>query len=156
MRRRLTTILVTMLLAAGAILAAGSPASAISCSGNNCSGKNPDSTGCSTASAYTQTTANAGYGDWNLELRRSNQCDSYWARVTGYHQVAYVGATISVDRRYNYNGYMTYQSVHVDHGQALAYTNMWGRLARLQRPRLPLLRPGPRHGVHGLVQLSLH
>ncbi|GID93909.1 hypothetical protein Adi01nite_33210 [Amorphoplanes digitatis] len=129
MRRRLTTILVTMLLAAGAILAAGSPASAISCSGNNCSGKNPDSTGCSTASAYTQTTANAGYGDWNLELRRSNQCDSYWARVTGYHQVAYVGATISVDRRYNYNGYMTYQSVHVDHGQALAYTNMWGRLA---------------------------
>ncbi|MET7818283.1 DUF2690 domain-containing protein [Micromonospora zamorensis] len=129
MRRRLTTILVTMLLAAGAVLAGGSPASAASCSGNNCSGMNPNSTGCSTASAYTQATANAGYGDWNLELRRSSQCNSYWARVTGYHHVGYVGATISVDRRYDYNGYTAYQSVHVDHGQALAYTNMWGRVS---------------------------
>jgi len=127
--RRLLATLAPIALAVGAVLFAGSPAQAASCSGVGCNGLNPDSTGCSVSSASTALTVNAGYGDWNLELRKSAGCNTYWARVRNYHHVGYVGATFSVDRRYNYNGWTLYQSTHVDHGQALAYTNMWGRIS---------------------------
>lgn len=130
--RRLITTLATVALVAAAGLTGAAPASAATCSGSTCSSKNPDSTGCSTAGASTVATADLGYADWKLEMRYSSTCKAYWARVKNYHHVGYVGATISVDRYNPYIGKIDYQSKHVDHGQALAYTNMWGQFTNFK------------------------
>ena len=125
--RRLTSVLASLTLATGALFSAGSPAQAATCATYGCDGKNPETTGCSTSSVSSPLTVSAGYGDWYLELRRSSGCGAYWARVRNYHHVTYESATISVDRRANHNGATGYQTKQVFHGQAVAYTNMWGR-----------------------------
>lgn len=62
-----------------------SSASAVSCSGNSCTGKDPETTGCA-ADATTVSTFTAHYGnnfglDPYLELRQSNRCKTRWVRV---------------------------------------------------------------------------
>jgi hypothetical protein len=58
-----------------------SSASAVSCYGDYCSGKNPNSTGCAN-DAYTVTSFN--YATASLQLRWSPTCRTNWARLVVY------------------------------------------------------------------------
>lgn len=124
--RRLMTTLATAALVVAAGLTGASPASAATCSGTTCNGKNPSTTGCSASGTSTVATADLGY-DWKLEMRYSSICKTYWARVTGYHHVADVGANISVDRSNPYISKIDYHTAHLDRSHTTAFTNMWGQ-----------------------------
>lgn len=75
-------------LAAGVLVPAAtgsvSPASAVTCWGDYCSGKDPEASGCS-ADAYTVVSARIPSTYAYVELRWSPTCKTNWARVgSGY------------------------------------------------------------------------
>lgn len=60
---------------------APSPAAAVTCFGDNCSGKDPQSTGCSAdaQTIFTQSVYGTGGASW-VEIRWSPTCKTNWAR----------------------------------------------------------------------------
>ena len=65
---------------------------AATCSGTGCDGLNPNTTGCdATAQNVHSTTSNGA----RIELRRSSECSTYWARTTNVSGVSkYANATL--------------------------------------------------------------
>jgi hypothetical protein len=59
------------------------PAQAAACTYNGCSGKDPQTTGCS-SDARNLSTMNTDYGDY-VELRYSPSCGAVWVRLTTIH-----------------------------------------------------------------------
>lgn len=68
-------------LAIALIMAVAAPASAASCYGDYCSGRDPQATGCS-ADAYTVAHSRIPGTSANVELRWSPSCKTNWARTT--------------------------------------------------------------------------
>jgi Protein of unknown function (DUF2690) len=84
MRRRATVVFVALSLSATMVAAAtASPAGAASCSGDSCSGRDPQASGCS-SDAYTAYSTNLGSAQ--LQLRWSPSCQTNWARLIVYPQ----------------------------------------------------------------------
>ena len=81
MLRKLTMLMTTVALIFGGALATASPASAVTCYGDYCSGKQPDQTGCA-AGAVTVDAVDFRGG--RLELRWSPTCKTNWARLQVY------------------------------------------------------------------------
>jgi hypothetical protein len=75
-------VLVPLVALMGFFIVAPTPAFAVGCSGDYCSGQDPLSTGCS-ADAYTVHTASVygTYGARTVEIRWSPTCKTNWARV---------------------------------------------------------------------------
>jgi len=59
---------------------ASSPAYAVGCRGDSCTGQSPTTMGCS-ADARTIDDITAG-GSWRVEMRKSDACNAVWTRVT--------------------------------------------------------------------------
>jgi hypothetical protein len=79
LRSLLVRVGVVLLLATGGLVVWGQPSMAATCSGSTCSGKNPQTAGCSPSGVTKlsktwdeQTTA---------EIRYSSTCKAWWARV---------------------------------------------------------------------------
>ena len=68
-------------MASALAMAAPAPASAVSCWGDWCSGRDPVATGCS-ADAYTVAHVQLPAVIQRLELRWSPRCKTNWARLT--------------------------------------------------------------------------
>jgi hypothetical protein len=79
--RRLTAVAATVALVAGSVLLGVAPAHAVSCSGDACSGVDPQSSGCASG-AYTATSTSFSGG--LLEVRYSPTCKTNWSRLTLY------------------------------------------------------------------------
>lgn len=77
----LTRLLAVVALVAGGV-AVATPAQAVTCYGDACSGRDPQATGCA-AGAYTATSW--GNGSFLLETRYSPACKTNWARLTMYN-----------------------------------------------------------------------
>lgn len=76
---------VMLIISSGVVnLVAAAPASAVSCYGDYCSGKDPMATGCAN-DAYTVTSV-VQPGAGALEVRWSPTCKTNWARLTIYPQ----------------------------------------------------------------------
>lgn len=76
----LTRLLAVFALVLGGV-AVAAPAHAVTCSGDACSGQDPQSSGCA-ADAYTATSW--GNSLFLLETRYSPTCKTNWARITVY------------------------------------------------------------------------
>jgi len=77
LRIMLAMLLSVFSISAANILAAPQ-ANAVTCSGDNCTGKDPDATGCS---ADAITTAVYNHSRFQLQTRWSPTCKTNWARV---------------------------------------------------------------------------
>lgn len=83
MRKMLSLLIAAMSLAAFALVGAPTAAQAATCYGDYCSGRDPESTGCS-ADAYTTALARIAGTYSYVELRWSPSCKTNWARVSWY------------------------------------------------------------------------
>lgn len=75
----LATAGAVFMVAAGATLLGVTPAAAATCSQASCTGKDPETTGCSSADTYTSEWVGLSTGA-GLELRHSKGCHVWWAR----------------------------------------------------------------------------
>jgi hypothetical protein len=84
-KRKLTNTVAVLVLAvgffAGVSLTSAPIASAVTCYGDYCSGRDPNATGCG-SDAYTVTAKN--YAEASLQLRWSPTCKTNWARLVVY------------------------------------------------------------------------
>ncbi|MDT5040601.1 MAG: hypothetical protein QOE51_1586 [Actinoplanes sp.] len=72
-------IVTVLALVTGGVLVAAQPSLAASCSGSACTGKNPSSTGCSTAGASVKKEVSSP--NYTYQLRYSSTCKAFWART---------------------------------------------------------------------------
>lgn len=79
--KRLASVLLTSVLVGVLTIIAMPRANAVTCYGDYCSGKDPQTSGCS-AGAYT--VASKAFQNGILEIRWSPTCKTNWARVTVY------------------------------------------------------------------------
>lgn len=105
LRKRLrTSVLASLVLVAGMVLAPTATAEAPSCYGNSCDGRNPASTNClDDAKTIYQWEAKTDVGEalGNLELRYSPKCHSNWARFSRYNGIgSQVGDALAGARAY--------------------------------------------------------
>ncbi|GIG87780.1 DUF2690 domain-containing protein [Plantactinospora endophytica] len=123
-----------MLATAGVVVvAAPSPAvAAPSCSGSNCTNRNPDTNGCAPDG---RTVAEAWYSmnSVRLELRRSTACNALWARMTQtVTGTQFRIQSLRIERQENFNDGDGYQPTHTFykpfsgeyHQQIQVWTNM--------------------------------
>jgi hypothetical protein len=83
MRRPLAIIsrlLVALALTTGAV-AVATPAHAVTCYGDYCSGQDPEASGCASGS-YTATSYN--HAEFSLQVRYSPTCQTNWTRIVMY------------------------------------------------------------------------
>lgn len=78
-RRVLTVVAASVMGVAGTFFAAA-PASAATCKGSSCEGKDPNSYGCSDDAKNLDEFTLNGH---RVELRWSKKCDATWTRVSG-------------------------------------------------------------------------
>lgn len=81
LRISLTRVLMTLTLIAGVMFGVATPANAVSCYGDYCSGKDPQASGCSAGAFTTQSWGN---NIFMLEVRWSPNCQTNWTRITMY------------------------------------------------------------------------
>lgn len=119
MRRTMSIIgrlLVALALTTGAVTVATTPAHAVSCYGDNCSGQDPEATGCASGS-YTATSYN--HAEFSLQVRYSPTCKTNWTRIVMYNpgwRYPRSGTIYAVQD----TGYT--QSRYVDGGYGAGYT----------------------------------
>src|SRR5690349_11402154 len=80
-RTRLIGVLGAVALGLSGTVAVGSPALAVSCYGDYCSGKDPESSGCSADGVTVASGPLWGTFNTYVELRWSPTCKTNWARI---------------------------------------------------------------------------
>jgi hypothetical protein len=142
MRRPLAIIgrlLVALALTTGAV-AVATPAHAVTCYGDYCSGQDPEASGCA-AGSYTATSYN--HAEFSLQVRYSPTCKTNWTRIvmyspgwrctrngtiqavqdTGYTQSKYVESVCGAG--YTRWTPMIYSPVRKVQGRFVDQTNTW-------------------------------
>jgi Protein of unknown function (DUF2690) len=96
-----------------------SSASAATCNGNSCTGKNPETYGCGDDAETIRSATDNGYS--HVELRYSPYCNAAWAK--GFPEVNAGPYTMSIDRKTNSTGHVSHYSAVAQ--QTSAYTVMF-------------------------------
>ena len=102
-------------------------ASAVSCIGHSCDGKNPVSTGCNQnaylAKRFVIVEKSNGIALWQTyaDVYYSRSCGTNWVRVSGNQ---YGGNTKKYIESFNSNGSVMYSMNEVDYGYGSSYSMM--------------------------------
>ena len=106
----LAMALLTMTVGGTAVLVDDEPASAVSCWGDWCSGRDPSSTGCDRDATTVAHRTWAGTG-LRLEMRYSRTCKTQWARLNWpYHARTAGELKIVQSTGYTQRGVINYNS----------------------------------------------
>lgn len=123
---RISAFFAVLILAVSLIAIGGAPsASAVTCSGHGCDGKDPIYTGCNQnaylAKEYIMKDR-YGIAIWDkVQVYYSRSCGTNWVRVTGN---PYGGATYKMIQSLNPNGTVMYNETETDYGYGSSYSMM--------------------------------
>lgn len=85
-RTKIAGIALAVVSVAAFTVGGATSAQAVTCTYNNCSGKDPQAAGCGTGSTTTREwTEPFKWGKVRVELRHSSSCHTYWVRTTSTH-----------------------------------------------------------------------
>lgn len=110
--KRAAALLATAVLGCSAVVATATPAAAVTCYGDYCSGKDPQATGCASG-ASTSAVREFSQGSTRgvLEVRYSPTCKTNWTRVTVYSVGNLLQASAGTVKSIQDSGYTTSANV---------------------------------------------
>lgn len=122
---KLSALTASLVVTASIFLVAAPSASAVSCSGNGCNGKDPIYTGCNQnaylAKEYIMTDRRGIAIAQKVQVYYSRSCGTNWIRVTGN---PYGGATYKMIQSLNSNGTPRFTETEIDYGTGASYSMM--------------------------------
>lgn len=123
-------------LAMGLIVVGTPAAHAVSCSGDRCSGQDPQATGCSVGG---YTVASKSFPNGILEIRWSPTCKTNWARMTVYPIGWKILTPIPIQlAAIQDTGYVEWKSYSAGSGEGTFWTNMIYSPVRRVKARVTL------------------